>query len=152
MQDAMSKQAPEIFRRPVAEFTDTPDAPGAEDAVLQCVMRDYAARGFSAAVTVEGGGVRAVAVPDRRLELGGYQIGLLRQGFLQDALPSPLVLALMVDDRAVEYKLELSLSELGQTFRLHTVIRNIGFVLDDLRINVVQVFRELSPITDVKAI
>ena len=39
----MTRKAPEIFQRPLADFTDTPDAPGMADEVLQHIMLDYAA-------------------------------------------------------------------------------------------------------------
>lgn len=110
----MNRKAPEIFKRPLAEFTDTPDAPQATDEVLQRVTLDYARRGYNAIVTIDEGFVRGVAVPDRGIEPKEYLIGLLQQGFLEDALPSLEILAELVDDEDVEYNLGLCLSELGK--------------------------------------
>ena len=110
----MNRKAPEIFQRPLTEFTKNPDAPGASDEVLQRVMLDYAARGYSAVVTVDDGVVRGIAVPERGIEPKEYLIGLLQQGFLEDALPSLEILSSMVDDEDVEYNLGLCLSELGK--------------------------------------
>ena len=110
----MNRKAPEIFQRPLTEFTKNPDAPGASDEVLQRVMLDYAARGYSALVTIDDGVVRGIAVPERGIEPKEYLIGLLQQGFLEDALPSLEILASMVNDEDVEYNLGLCLSELGK--------------------------------------
>ena len=110
----MTAKAPEIFQRPLAEFTDSPDAPDAADEVLQRVMLDYAGRGCTAVVTVDDGVVRGIAVPEQGIEPKEYLIGLLQEGFLEDALPSLQILASMVDDEEVEYNLGLCLSELGK--------------------------------------
>ena len=110
----MNRKAPEIFQRPLADLTDTPDDAGAADEVLQRVMLDYAARGFTAAVTIEDGVVRGIAVPERGIEPKEYLIGLLQQGFLEDALPSLEIFSRMVDDEDIEYNLGLCLSELGR--------------------------------------
>ena len=110
----MTAKASEIFQRPLADLTDTPDEAGAADEVLQRIMLDYAARGFTAAVTIEDGEVRGIAVPERGIEPKEYLIGLLRQGFLEDALPSLEIFSRMVDDEDIEYNLGLCLSELGR--------------------------------------
>ena len=77
----MKRQAPEIFQRPLVEFVDNPEAPGAADEVLQRVMLDYANKGFTAIVTIDDGVVRGIAVPERGIEPKEYLIGLLQQGF-----------------------------------------------------------------------
>ena len=110
----MNRKAPEIFQRPLADLTDTPDEAGSADEVLQRVMLDYAARGFTAAVTIEDGVVRGIAVPERGIEPKEYLIGLLQQGFLEDALPSLEIFSRMVDDEDIEYNLGLCLSEMGK--------------------------------------
>lgn len=70
----MNRKGPEIFQRPLAEFTDNPEAPGAADEVLQRVILDYANRGFAAVVTIDEGIVRGIEPKE-------YLIGLLQQGF-----------------------------------------------------------------------
>ena len=108
------QESPEIFQRPLAEFTDSPDAPGAADEVLQPVMLDYAGRGCTAVVAVDDGVVLGIAVPEQGIEPKEYLIGLLQEGFLEDALPSLETLPSMVDDEEVEDNLGLCLSEMGR--------------------------------------
>lgn len=110
----MTRQAPEIFKRPLAEFHGTPVNPEIADGILQRIMLDYASRGYTAVVTIDGEHVRGVAVPERGIEPKDYLIGLLQQGFLEDALPSLKILSEIVDDGEVEYNLGLCLSELGK--------------------------------------
>ena len=63
----MSPKAPEIFKRALSEFDADAFPPvGTEEhgeAVLQRVVLDYAAKGWTAAVSVYEGWVRGVAVP-----------------------------------------------------------------------------------------
>lgn len=114
----MSPKSPEIFKRALSEFqTEGLPAVGTDahgEAVLQRVMLDYASRGFTAAVSVDGDWVRGVAVPQSGIEPKEYMMGLLREGFLEDALPSLEILSEIVSDADVEYNLGLCLSELGR--------------------------------------
>ena len=114
----MSSKSPEIFKRALSEFDGENLPPAGTDehgeAVLQRVMLDYASRGYSAAVSIDGDWVRGVAVPQSGIEPKDYLMGLLREGFLEDALPSLEILSEIVSDADVEYNLGLCLSELGQ--------------------------------------
>lgn len=114
----MKPQAPEIFKRPLKEF-DSDGFPqvGTDEhaeAVLQRVVLDYASKGYTAAVSVDDDWVRGVAVPEEGVEPKTYLMGLLREGFLEDALPSLQILSEIVSDADVEYNLGLCLSELGR--------------------------------------
>ena len=110
----MTRKAPESVQRRVADLTDAPSEPGPADELLQRIMLDYAGRGWTAAVTIEDGVVRGIAVRERGIEPKEYLIGLLQQGFLEDALPSLEIFSRMVDDEDIEYNLGLCLSELGK--------------------------------------
>ena len=75
---------------------------------------DYAARGWQAVVAVDDAFVRVVAVPERGVEPKAYVLGLLQNGFLEDALPVLEALDGMLDDAELAYSHGLCLSELGR--------------------------------------
>jgi tetratricopeptide (TPR) repeat protein len=75
----------------------------------------YAARGWSALVTVDESHVRVLAIPDNAVEPKAYVLGLLQHGFLEDALPILKAMAGMVNDADIEFNLGICLSELGHT-------------------------------------
>ena len=116
------RTAPEIRQIPVSDFDTSvlpPDArePGTEAfevAVMTHFASDYAARGWNAAVTVDGELIRIVAVPETGVEPKEYVLGLLQHGFLQDALPLLEVLDGMLDDPDIAYNRGVCLGELGR--------------------------------------
>ncbi len=76
----MHKQAPEIFQRPLATLDlaglPPPADPGFEQAVIMRYATQYAAKGWTAAVVVNDGAVRVVAVPQQGIEPKAYLLGL----------------------------------------------------------------------------
>ena len=87
---------------------------GFDQALITRYALEYAARGWNAVVTVDDEFVRVVAVPERGIEPKTYVIGLLKHGFLTDALPILEALSGMIDDADIEYNLGICLSELGR--------------------------------------
>jgi Flp pilus assembly protein TadD len=75
----------------------------------------YAEKGWQAMVTVDSGFVRVLAIPQQGMEPKDYVQGLLRNGFLEDALPILQALDGMIEDAEIAYNLGICLSELGQT-------------------------------------
>jgi tetratricopeptide (TPR) repeat protein len=114
----MTKQAPEIYQKPVADIdlTGLPlrGTPDFDQALILRYAMDYAARGWNAVVTVDDQYVRVVAVPEQGIEPKDYVIGLLKNGFLEDALPILEALSGMISDADIEYNLGICLSELGR--------------------------------------
>ena len=114
----MTRQAPEIYQKSIDDL-DLVGLPsrGSESfdqALITRYALAYAARGWAAIVTVDGQFVRVVAVPERGIEPKTYVVGLLKHGFLEDALPILEALSGMVDDADIEYNLGVCLSELGR--------------------------------------
>ncbi len=115
----MTPQAPEIFQRPLAdiELGNVPPprhSPEFEQAVIYHFAMHYAAKGWSAVITVDDEFVRVVAVPEQGIEPKRYVLGLLQNGFLEDALPILEALYGMVDDAEIAYNYGICLSELGR--------------------------------------
>ena len=111
-------KAPEIIKKKIEEvqYDGLPDRndPDFEMALLTRVSADYAGKGYTAVVKVEDGFVWAVAVPGDGIDPREYVIGLLRQGFLEDALHPLEVLSGMLGDAESLYNYGLCLSELGR--------------------------------------
>jgi len=101
-----TSKAPEILQVPIVELDTSqlpadarqPGTDAFERAVLTHYALKYAERGWNAAVTVDGEFVRVVAVPEEGIEPKDYVVGLLRHGFLDDALPMLEALDGMLDD------------------------------------------------------
>ena len=116
------RSAPEIRQIPVRDFDASvlpPDAraPGTEAfevSVVTHLSSHYAARGWNAAVTVDGEFIRVVAVPETGVEPKEYVLGLLQHGFLEDALPLLETLDGMLDDPDIAYNRGVCLGELGR--------------------------------------
>ena len=114
----MTRQAPEIYQKSIAEI-DLAGLPprgteGFDQALITRYALDYAARGWNAVVTVDDEFLRVVAVPERGIDPKAYVLGLLNHGFLEDALPILEALSGMIDDADIEYNLGICLSELGR--------------------------------------
>jgi tetratricopeptide (TPR) repeat protein len=116
-----SRAAPEIFQLPLSELppdmvpTDgTPGTPEFEEAVILNYAIKYAVKGWQAAVTVDDGYVRVVAIPEQGMDPKEYVLGLLRNGFLEDALPILEALDGMFADPEIAYNFGICLSELGR--------------------------------------
>ena len=111
-------QAPEIFKRSLDDlnFDGLPprDDPGFENAVLQTITLQYAAKGYTAAIVVQEGHVLGVAVPQEGVEPKQYILGLLEHRYLEDALPALEVMAEMTDDPEILYNYGVCLSEMGR--------------------------------------
>ncbi len=110
-------QAPEIFQKPIASL-DLPglpsrESPGFRDAVITHYALSYASKGWNAAVTIDDEFVRVVAIPERGMDPKRYVLGLLQNGFLQDALPILEALFGMLADADIAYNYGICLSELG---------------------------------------
>jgi Flp pilus assembly protein TadD len=115
------KAAPEIFQVPFAEIDPAilpagyaPGSPEFEQAVIMHYALKYAERGWEAMVTVDDQLVRVLAIPRQGMDPKEYVLGLLNNGFLEDALPILQALDGMVDDAEIAYNLGICLSELGQ--------------------------------------
>ena len=114
----MTRQAPEIYQKPIDEI-DLAGLPprgteGFDQALITRYAVEYAARGWNALVTVDEKFIRVVGVPEHGIEPKAYVIGLLKHGFLEDALPILEALSGMIDDADIEYNLGICLSELGR--------------------------------------
>lgn len=111
-------KAPEIFKIKLDEIDldglPPRDSDGFEDAVIQYLSLKYAGKGHAAVVTVDGDYVRGVAVPADGIEPVEYVLGLLREGFLEDALPALEVLSDMLGEPEIDFNYGLCLSELGK--------------------------------------
>ena len=114
----MTKQAPEIYQKSVEDIDLSGLPPrGTADfdqAIITRYALEYAARGWNAVVTIDDEYVRVVAVPEQGIEPKAYVIGLLKHGYLEDALPILEALSGMVDDADIEYNFGICLSELGR--------------------------------------
>jgi tetratricopeptide (TPR) repeat protein len=114
----MTKQAPEIFQLPLAslDLAGLPpsDDPGFEQAVIAHYALQYGTKGWNAAVVVSEGMVRVVAVPQQGVEPKAYLLGLLRHGYIEDALPGLDAMYSMVDDPDICFNYGVALSELGR--------------------------------------
>ncbi len=114
----MSKQAPEIFQFPLASIDMASLPPstdaGFDQAVVTHYALHYAAKGWTAAVVVSDGMVRVLAVPQQGIEPKAYLLGLLRNGYIEDALPGLEAMYGMVDDPDVCFNYGVALSELGR--------------------------------------
>ena len=112
-------QAPEIFQKPISDLDQTAlplrDAAGFADAVIARYALEYASRGWNAVVTIDDEFVRVVAVPEQGIEPKKYVLGLLQNGFLEDALPILEALYGMLDDAEIAYNYGICLSEQGRT-------------------------------------
>jgi tetratricopeptide (TPR) repeat protein len=114
----MNKQAPEIFQialdsvsiEGLPPITD----PEFEQAVIAHYALQYAAKGWNAAVVVSDGFVRVVAVPQQGVEPKAYLLGLLRHGYIEDALPGLEAMYGMVSDPDICFNYGVALSELGR--------------------------------------
>lgn len=110
-------QAPEVFQKPLTALDvpglPAPDSPGFKNAVILHYSLQYVAKGWTAAVTVDDEFVRVVAIPEKGMEPKRYVLGLLKNGFLQDALPILEALYGMMADADIAYNYGICLSELG---------------------------------------
>jgi len=114
-----TKQAPEVFQRRIDDL-DLPglpprDTPAFDQALISHYALEYAGRGWNALVTVDNEYVRVLAIPENSVEPKAYVLGLLQNGFLDDALPILQAMSGMVRDPDIEYNLGICLSELGHT-------------------------------------
>lgn len=114
--------APEIFQIPldqidpaIAPPNTKPGTTEFEQAVIMHYVLRYAGKGWQAMVTVDEGFVRVLAIPQQGMDPKDYVLGLLRNGFLEDALPILQALDRMVEDADIAYNFGICLSELGQT-------------------------------------
>lgn len=114
----MTKQAPEIFQIPLGsiDLPGLPPAtdPGFEQAVIAHYALQYGAKGWNAAVVVSDGLVRVVAVPQQGVHPKTYLLGLLRHGYIEDALPGLQAMYGMVEDPDICFNYGVALSELGR--------------------------------------
>ena len=114
----MQRQAPEIFQIPL-ESLDLVGLPpiadaGFEQVVIAHYALHYGAKGWNAAVVISDGMVRVVAVPQQGVEPKAYLLGLLRHGYIEDALPGLEAMYGMVDDADICFNYGVALSELGR--------------------------------------
>ena len=111
-------QAPEIFQTPLDQITlsglPSRTDPSFEESLIARYAMDYASRGWNAAVVVSDGYLRVVAVPESGIEPKKYLLGLLREGFIEDALPGLEALFGMIDDTEISFNYGVALSELGR--------------------------------------
>ena len=117
-----SVAAPEIFQIPLEQLDPAiihsgtrPGTTEFDQAVIMHYALRYAEKGWQAMVTVDSGFVRVLAIPQQGMDPKDYVQGLLRNGFLEDALPILQALDGMIEDAEIAYNLGICLSELGQT-------------------------------------
>jgi Flp pilus assembly protein TadD len=115
------KSAPEIFQLPLSALPPeavpadiAPGSPEYEQVVIMHFALKYANKGWQALVTVDDQFVRVLAIPQQGMDPKDYVLGMLKHGFLEDALPILQALDGMVDDAEIAYNLGICLSELGQ--------------------------------------
>jgi len=111
-------QAPEIFKKSLddidIEGLPSREDEGFKDAVVQAMILQYAAKDYTAMILVQGGHVLCIAVPQDGIDPKQYILGLLKQGFMEDALPALEVMAEMTNDPETLYNYGVCLSELGK--------------------------------------
>ena len=111
-------RAPEIYQKLIDEIDVAGLPPRGSESFDQALITryalEYAGRGWAAIVTVDNQFIRVVAVPERGIAPKAYVLGLLKHGFLEDALPILEALSGMIDDADIEYNLGICLSELGR--------------------------------------
>jgi hypothetical protein len=85
--------APEIFQVRLANLDPgivpvnaSPGTPAFEQAAIMYYAGQYAAQGWQALVTVDPDYVRVLAIPQRGMDPQDYVRGLLRNGFLKQAV------------------------------------------------------------------
>ena len=112
----MNLAAPEIFQFPSSEFQSAfkPGTPEFEMAATVHYAAAYADKGWTAVVTVDPEFIRVVALPQGGIEPKAYVLGLLKNGFLEDALPILEALDGMIDDADIAFNHGICLSELGR--------------------------------------
>lgn len=114
-----SRKAPEIFQKPIKDidFSGLPARGSAEfaQALITRYALDYAQKGWNALVTVDDEFVRVLAIPENSIEPKTYVLGLLKDRYLEDALPLLEAMSGMIQDADVEYNLGICLSEMGKT-------------------------------------
>ena len=100
--------APEIFQIPLDQIDPAiappgtkPGTPAFEEAVIMHYVLRYAEKGWQAMVTMDDGFVRVLAIPQQGMDPKDYVQGLLRNGFLEDALPILQALDGMIDDAEI---------------------------------------------------
>lgn len=113
-----TRQAPEIFQTPLDSIAVEGLPPitdsGFEQAVIAHYALQYGAKGWNAVVVVSDGFLRVVAVPQEGVEPKAYLLGLLRHGYIEDALPGLEAMYGMVDDADICFNYGVALSELGR--------------------------------------
>ena len=79
----MTRQAPEIYQKPIDDIDLTGLPPLGSDSFDQALITrdalEYASRGWAAIVTVDDQFIRVVAVPERGIEPKAYVLGLLKR-------------------------------------------------------------------------
>ena len=87
------RAAPEIFQVRLADLAPgivpvgaAPGTPAFEQAAIMHYALQYAAKGWQALVTVDPDYVRVLAIPQRGMDPKDYVRGLLRNGFLKQAV------------------------------------------------------------------
>ena len=111
----LNAQAPEIYQKSLKDYPSgglSPDQHAQK--VITTVSLGYAAKGWNAAVTVSDGMVRVIAVPQSGMAPKDYLLGLLRSGFIDDALPGLEAMYGMIEDGDIDYNYGVALSELGR--------------------------------------
>lgn len=112
----MKPAAPEIFQIPTSQFQSVskPGSAEFEMAAMAHYAAEYANKGWTAVVTVDPEFIRVVALPQGGIEPKAYVLGLLQNGFLEDALPILEALDGMIDDADIAFNHGICLSELGR--------------------------------------
>lgn len=113
--------APEIFQIPLDQIDPAivpagtkPGTPEFEQALIMHYALRYAEKGWQAMVTINDDFVRVLAIPQQGMDPKDYVLGLLNNGFLEDALPTLQALDGMLEDAEIAYNYGICLSELGK--------------------------------------
>lgn len=114
----MTIEAPQFVKIPLSEVNvlapcdrGTPEFEQA--AILQTAL-EYAAKGMHGFFKVDNDSLWGFAFSDKSIDPIAYVLGLLQDGYLEDALPMLEAMSRTVRDADIEYNLGLCLSEMGR--------------------------------------
>lgn len=114
----MTVEAPLFIKVPLNEVElSSPlerGTPEFEQAAILQTSMEYALKGMQGFFKIEDGAVWGFAFTDNSVDPKAYVLGILRDGYLEDALPMLEAMSRTMQDDDVEYNLGICLSELGR--------------------------------------
>ena len=114
----MTVEAPQFIKIPLNEVEiSTPHERGTpefEQAAILQTAAEYALKGMQGFFKVEDNSLWGFAFTDNTIDPKAYVLGILKDGYLEDALPMLEAMSHTMRDDDVEYNLGICLSELGR--------------------------------------